>query len=245
MVDADQAGERLSVLVRYGHQNGNRTIGYFEELAGRQFLEHTFSPSFAGTVTAVAAGDFSGNLRRDLLLGTRDRTARVSGIAIAPADAGYDFERIQPLFRLPDSSAQVKSLFSAFVDDDAYLDAVIVLGAPANSLGIAYGGPDRFLSPPKEWIGPLVPGDDPESIVVDDVDRDGAKDIVILDQMRESIVCMYGRGERRFTPPVTILSAPGVRCFAVGSLSTPRVLDLILSHEQRHLISVHQGVFAR
>jgi hypothetical protein len=244
-VDADQAGERLSVLVRYGHVNGNRTIGYFEELAGRQFLEHTFSPSSAGTVTAVAVGDFSGNQRSDLLLGTRDRTASVWGIAIAPAVAGYDFQRIQPLFRLPDSAAQVKALLSAFVDDDAYLDAVIVLGPPANSLGVAYGGPNRLLSPPEKWIGPLVPGDDPESMVVDDVDRDGSKDLVLLDRMQESIVCIYGRGERRFTPPVRILSAHGVSCFAVGSLSTPRVLDLILSEEQRHVISVHQGVFAR
>ncbi len=245
LVDADQTGERLSVLVRYGHQNGNRTIGYFEELAGRQFLEHTFSPAFAGTVTAVAVGDFSGNLRSDLLLGTRDRTAKVTGIAIAPAVAGYDFQRIQPLFRLPDSSARVATLVAAYVDDDAYLDAVIVLGPPANSLGVAYGRPDRFLSPPKEWIGPLSPGDDPENIVVADVDRDGSKDIVILDRMRESIMCIYGRGERRFTPPVSILSAPGVRNFVVGSLSTPRVLDLILSEERRHLISVHPGVFAR
>jgi hypothetical protein len=245
LVDVDQAGERLSVLVRYGHQTGNRTIGYFEELAGRQFLEHTFSPSFAGTVTAVAVGDFSGNLRSDLLLSTRDRAARVSGIAFAPAIAGYDFQRIQPLFRLPDSAAQVRSLISALVDDDAYLDAVIVLGPPANSLGIAYGGPDRLLSPPAEWVSPLAPGDDPENIVVDDVDRDGSKDIVILDQIRESVVCIYGRGGRRFTPPVPILAVPGVRSFAVGSLSTPRVLDLILSEEKRHLISVHPGVFAR
>ena len=245
LVDADEAGERLSVLVRYGHQNGSKTVGYFEELAGRQFLEHTFSPSFAGTVTAVAVGDFSGNLRSDLLLGTRDRTARVSGIAIAPAIAGYDFQRIQPLFRLPDSTAQVKTLLAAFVDDDAYLDAVIALGPPANSLGVAYGGPDRSMSAPPEWTAPVVTSDDPESIVVDDVDRDGTRDIVVLDQSREAIVCIYGRGGRRFTPPVSILSAPGVRYFVVGSLSTPRVMDLILSEERRHVISVHQGVFVR
>jgi hypothetical protein len=245
LVDADEAGERLSVLVRYGPPNGNKTVGYFEELAGRQFLEHTFSPAFAGTVTAVAVGDFSGNLRSDLLLGTRDRTARVSGIAMAPAIAGYDFQRIQPLFGLPDSTAQVKTLLAAFVDDDAYLDAVIALGPPTNSLGVTYGRPDRSMSAPPEWIGPVVTGDDPESIVVDDVDRDGTKDIVVLDQSREAIICMYGRGGRRFTPPVSILSAPGVRYFVVGSLSTPRVMDLILSEERRHVISVHQGVFVR
>lgn len=245
LVDADAAGERLSVLVRYGHQNGNRTIGYFEEMAGRQFLEHTFSPSFAGTVTAVAVGDFSGNLRSDLLLGTRDKTTKISRIAIAPAIAGHDFQHIQPLFRLPDSTAQVRTLLAAFVDDDTYLDAVVVLGPPANSLGIAYGGPDRLMSPPKEWISPVAPSDDPETIVVEDVDRDGTKDIVILDQTREAIICSYGRGERRFTPPVNILPAPGVRYFVVGSLNTPRVLDLILSEERRHVISVHQGVFVR
>jgi hypothetical protein len=245
LVDADAAGEGLSVLVRYGQQNGNRTIGYFEELAGRQFLEHTFSPSFAGTVTAVAVGDFWGNLRSDLLLGTRDKTAKVSGIAIAPAIAGYDFQRIQPLFRLPDSAAQVRTLLAAFVDDDVYLDAVVLLGPPANSLGIAYGGPGRLMSPPKEWISPVAAGYDPEAIVVEDVDRDGTKDIVFLDQTREAILCSYGRGDGRFTPPLNILPAPGVRHFIVGSLDTPRVLDLILSEERRHVISVHSGAFAR
>ena len=245
LVDADASGERLSVLVRYGHQNGNKSIGYFEELAGRQFLEHTFSPSIAGIVTAVTVGDFSGNPRSDLLLGTRDKTAKISGIAIAPAITGYDFQRIQPLFRIPDSTAQVRALLAAFVDDDLYLDAVVVLGPPANSLGIAYGGPDHFLSQPKAWISPVVPGDDPESIVVEDVDRDGAKDIVILDQTREAIICSYGRGERLFTPLLHILPAPGVRSFAVGSLHSPRVLDLILSEERRHVVSVHQGVFVR
>jgi hypothetical protein len=71
-----------------------------------------------------------------------------------------------------------------------------------------------------------------------DVDGDGRVDLTWIDAGRNAVVTMYGRGLRRFDPPVVVSPVQKGSAMAVARLLSPRFYDLVLTHASRGVVSI-------
>ncbi len=244
--DPDPETGRLSILLRYRDANGVRPpLSLFEEISSRQVVERSYQFTSPALITAMAVGDFTGNNKNDLVLAVRDRSSRQTSISLAPAFSGYDFRRIQKLFVVPDSTATVRLLTTAYLGSDGRMDVLLFLGGPRYAMGIAAAGSDSaLLTLPPRWIPGVRPAGE-QAVLCEDVDGDGMKDVVYLDEEVDAVYCLYGTGDRNLLAPRLVLRGEQATQFAVARVRGRKSADLILSHESRHTISLYSGVFDR
>jgi hypothetical protein len=238
--DAEQ-GLRILVRSRGGPQQST-TFSVFEQLTGKTFLEKTFQTSLPVAIRSLAVGEVTGNGRTDLIFATYDRGSRTTSVSYAPAGQDFSYQKIAPLLTVPDTTNFVHSIESADVDDDGLEDLLLVAGPPRNSLGIAFAQARGVFSNNLYWVNDVSPAND-ASLIVQDLDGDGYRDIAFLDHLTKSVNVLYGMGNRKFSSARKIASADGVRQIAVGALRAAKAHDLVMTHESRGVVTVMYSPF--
>jgi hypothetical protein len=240
--DAEQ-GLRILVRSRGGPQQ-SIAFSVFEQLTGKTFLEKTFQATLPVAIRSLTIGDLTGNGRTDLVLATYDRVGRRTSISLAEAGRDFSYGRVVPLLIVPDTTRFVHAMVSADVDNDGLEDLLLVSGSPRSSLGVAYARARGVFGDELHWLDDVSPATGAR-IIVEDLDRDGYRDIAILDQLSRSVKVFYGIGNRKFSSPKRIAPADGVRQIAVGALRTTKAQDLVMTHEGRGVVTVMYSPFIR
>ena len=240
--DPEQA---LRILVRSrGGPQQSTTFSVFEQLTGKTFLEKTFQTSLPVAIHSLAVGDVTGNGRTDLIFASYDREGRTTSVSCAPAGQDFSYQKVTPLLTVPDTTNFVHSIASADVDNDGLEDILLAAGPPRNSLGIAFARARGVFSDEIYWLEGVSPAND-ASLIVQDLDGDGYRDIAVLDQLAKSVNVLYGMANRKFSFPRRIATADGVRQIAVGALRAAKTPDLVMTHESRGVVTVMYSPFRR
>ena len=240
-----QGSSGLVILVR--NEQGRRralSLSLFEQLTSGQFLERSLRTNIAQRILALTVDDFTGARGYDLAYVTNDRSTSISTVSLSRGTTGFGFGAGRPLFSYEDSTASTRAILSGRVDADSYADLLLVLGPPRNTLAVAYGRGDGTFRDSLAWIPDVRPARDGE-IVFRDVNQDGTNDIVFLDDERNAVIALYGRGNGRFQAPAIVAPGDGVTGLAVAPLRREGVDDLILSHGERGIVTVHVSPFVR
>jgi hypothetical protein len=245
MAEEDRTSGRLVIGIRTGN-GGSATapLLLYQEISGQQFVERSYRFSMPMTITSMTSGDFAGHGKPDVVLAIRERSPRGSSAALAPAQANYDFRKIQRMVTLPDSSLGIRLLGSGAVDGDRYPDLLLFTGAPSKKMFVAFGDSGGILRLDPAAVDGIDPIDE-DGVVVRDVNADGRPDVVYMDGGRDGIYAVFGVGHRRFSEPVLILPAEGAEHFALRTSPVTGMLDVVLTHPRRHTLTVHAGAFSQ
>jgi FG-GAP-like repeat len=218
----------LELIVRYTRKGG-KSVSLFEQLGPAQFLERSLRFSPNNPVGTVTVGEFTGPGMHDLLYSSYDGTSRRTSVSIAFAEAGFSFRNMSRLFSYADSSNATRMILSAFVDADAEKDIVVVLGAPRNALGIVYGRGNGAFEDSVRWQFGIRPENE-DAVTIEDANRDGYKDIVLVDEVRKGVVILHGRQGRLFGEPLLVYPGADIGDMRIASLQNPDKRDLIVTH---------------
>jgi hypothetical protein len=241
--ETDRKSGRLVLAIRNGTPGSNRApLALYQEISAQQFVERTYRAPVGMTITAMTPGDFTGNGKPDVMLALKERAPRYASVALAPAQQDFDFRRIQRMLSLPDSTINIHLLATGDLDGDSRADLLIFSGPPQRKLLIAYGAIDGSLALDSTVLVGVDPIDE-DAIVVRDVNGDGRADVIYLDGSRDGVYALFGIGLRRFSEPVMVLPAGGAEHFALRASPVTSSLEIVLSHPQRHTLTLHQGVF--
>ncbi len=245
MAETDRGTGRLVIGVRSGNGGtGKAPLVLYQEISGHQFVERSYRSSLSVTITSMASGNFAGHGKPDVVLAFRERMPKASTVALAPAQASYDFRKIQRLVSLPDSTQSIKMLTSGGVDGDSLPDLLMFTGSPSRKMYIAYGdsaGTVRLDPAVADGVDPI----DEDAVLVRDVNADGRNDIVYMDGGRDGIYALYSVGPRRFSDPVLVIPAGGAEHFALRTSPLTGLPDVVLSHSRKHTVTVHAGAFSQ
>ena len=234
----DQTAGGLVILVRNTTPStGAQSLSLFEQLGSGQFLERSLRANLPQRIIALTVGDFSHTRGLDLAFVTNDRRTGQSTISLAHGTVDFDFSEARPLFTYPDSLATSRLLRPAEIDGDQNLDLLLVQGPPSNAIGIAYGRGDGSFRDSLYWISGVHPARDDETSIRD-VDGDGIRDLVFLDDVRHAIVCVAGNADGTFSRPRSIFPSRGVTGFAVAPLRSSSACDLIISRGESATIQI-------
>ena len=241
--EVEKSNQRLRILMRHAQNGGSRApLASYEEISGQQFLERSYRFTLPTAISAMAVGDFTGGKERDLVLALRDRATGVTTVSLAAAQAGYDFQRIQRLFALPDSTASVRYLVAGNLNADSTADLLLFLSQPRPALGFAFSTPDGHLALDSMRTDGVNPGHE-QAIVLEDCDDDGNADIVYLDEERDGIYCLNGSRTGRFSDPRLLMNAQGAKYFTIARYGPDAHPVIVLTHTDRHTVSIHPGLF--
>ncbi len=242
--EVEKSSQHLRILMRHLQNGGSRApLASYEEISRQRFLERSYRFTLPTAIAGMAVGDFTGGRERDLVIALRDRTTGVTTVSLATALAGYDFQRIQLLFALPDSTASVRFMVAGNLNADSTADLLLIFSQPRPALGYAFSTPDRRLVLDSLRTYGVNPGHE-LAIVLEDCDDDGDTDIVYLDEERDGVYYMTGSREGRFSGPRLLMEARGARHFAIGRYGPAGHPVIVLTHTDRHTVSIHQGIFA-
>lgn len=241
----DESSGGLVILVRNSSPgNGSQSLSLFEQLGSGQFLERSLRANLPQRIIALTVGYFSRSRNLDLAFVTNDRKSRQSTISLAHGSPDFDFSGAQPLFSYSDSLASTRVLLSTEINNDPYPDLLLVKGPPASAIAIAYGRGDGTFGDTLQWIENVHPARVDETVITD-VDGDGVKDLVFLDDVQNAIVYLSGTGDGRFSRPKQVIPSKGVTGFAVAPLRTSRESDLVLSRGESGTIQLIFAPFKR
>ncbi len=234
----DSSTGQLELLTRYaGGRDGSLSLSLFRQISGGQFLERSIRPVVPGYITALTVDDYSNSGRYDLLFVTNDKATKQSTLSAAYATEGFDFKTVKQLLSFPDSTACVHSIISGYLDDDPYKDIILLMSPPRNAFGILYGRQDGSFKDTLDFIRNVQPLDE-DAVVIQDADGDGHRDITWVDVGKNAVLTMYGKGNRRFEPPVSVCSGNRVTSIEIGGIKSSHSRDLILANGSKGFISV-------
>ena len=236
--------EPLRILVRSrGGAQESATFSLFEQLTGKTFLEKTFTTVLPTAFRGITTASISNGMGTDLVFLTADRAGKTYTLSCASPGEDFSYTKVQTLFTLTDSVSSPRAIRAVDLDGDGLEDLLIVGSGRAEGVGALFAQPGGF-EPAVTWIDGLLPPV-PETIVVEDLNGDGHRDYLAIDQGSRTIRVAYGAGGRRFLAPRTVVSSSGASSLAVGSLVDPRLLDLVFSTEERGTVSVLFHPFVR
>ncbi len=218
----------LEMIVRYSRKGG-RSVSLFEQLGPAQFLERSLRFSPNNPVGTVTVGEFTGVGKYDLLYSSYDGGSRRSSVSIAFAEPGFSFRTMNRIFSYEDSSNATRMILTGNVDGDAAKDIVVALGPPKNALGIVYGRGIGAFEDTIRWQTGIRPENE-DAVIIEDVNRDGYNDIVLVDQVRKGVVMLRGREGRLFGEPQMVYPGDDIGGMRVASLLQPDKKDLIVTH---------------
>jgi hypothetical protein len=237
--------EGLRILVRSrGGRQQSTTFSVFEQLTGKTFLEKSFQASLPTAIRSLTTSNVASSVPLDLVLLTYERTTRKTIISYVAADQDLSYKRIQPVLSVPDSTSSFRSIQAADIDNDGLEDLLLVAGQPRSAMGIAFTRSAGVVDSVLLWLDGGIPRQG-SSVVVDDLDGDGNRDIAFLDQDTRALKVFYGKGHRRFESAASVAESDDAEDFVIGSLKKPGVNDLVLSHPRKGYISILFAPFER
>jgi hypothetical protein len=235
----------MRILIRYVDPDAVRApVALVERYSEKQFVEKTYRWLPHMSIAAMTFGRVSSNPQGDLIMALRERRWPNTSIAIAPPVDGFDYRRFVNLFAIPDSVGIPQFLINGRINADTCSDLAIVVGAPSFAMGVAAGTIDHRLMAPVHWVRGVTPADR-QSILLVDADGDGPADIVYLDRTDGAVKAMYGRGDGRFSSPLTVLGKAGVSSIGVGQLFVGGGNALVATDRESHTLVIYRGVFRR
>jgi len=241
----DPSTQMLEMLIRHMNpQDGSLTLSLFEQIGGGQFLERSLRPNLPKAIAALTVDAFSDEGTYELVFVTNDRSTKRSTLSIARTTQGFDFKSIQQLLTYEDSSQSTRSIISGNVNDDQFKDIVLLFSAPRNGLGLVYGNQNGAFADSVEVVKGVQPVSD-DAVIMKDMDGDGHRDIAMIDELRNAIVVLYGRGGDRFETPVALTPVARNSSFRVMSMSGKKRQDLILSDSSKGTVSIIYDPFRK
>jgi hypothetical protein len=237
--------EPLRILVRSrGGAQQSATFSLFEQLTGKTFLEKTFTTVLPTAFRGIATASITEPSGTDLLFLTADRSGKKYTLSCASAGADFEYRKVQTLLAFTDSLSSFRAVQAVDLDGDGFEDILVAGNIPGKGIGVIFSQGGGIFDPTIHYIDGLLP---PPAgpILVEDLDGDGIRDCLAIDQPSETIRVAYGAGGRQFSPPRDIAPATGVSSFVVGPLLNSRSVDLVLSNEERGTISILYHPFSR
>jgi hypothetical protein len=227
---------RVSVLVRYGASASNVTgLAWFQEIQRSRFVEHSFRPAVASTLTAVAAGRRGPSGEPSIVFSTHDRTTLRAHLFLASGLTEGEQRVVVPLCDPADSAAVVSALAFSDVNNDRRDDVVMVQGPPRHVLAVAEGGADGSYRLSGAGVADVHPRPGVPMLITD-VNGDGLADVLFLDGRKDSLVVSHGVPGGSFGPARGVAAAASGAQFAVAPLRFPLVQDLVLTDPKRHVV---------
>ncbi len=234
----DSISGQLELLVQYSSpRDSSPSISQFRQISGGQFVERSLRYSIPGRITALTVDDYSASGRYELVFVTHDKAARQSTLSIAFPGGGFDFKTVKPLLTFSDSTASVRSILSGYVDNDQHKDLILIMPTPRSAFGVVYGRGGGTFRDSVELIRNVQLLNE-DAFLLRDVDSDGHPDMTWIDTGRNAIVTMYGRGNRKFDPPMSIRSANHITAIQIASMKFPNIQDLIFANGSKGTISI-------
>lgn len=244
VVLAKESEGRLEMLVRHSTGRGRAvSLSLFQQIAAVQFVERSLKPTLPAAIAALTMDDFTGNGRYDLAFVTQNQKTGRAEISMAFADNDFNFHTITHVLSYGDSQASTTGMVSALIDRDEHKDLLLLVGPPVNALAVALARGDGTFRDSLMWLHEIRPTHE-DALVVRDVDMDGINDIVFVDEIRESIVVLYGE-RSGYTRPVEIRGAGKPQSIRVAPLVHAGTMDLVASDSARGTISILFGPFTR
>jgi hypothetical protein len=244
--DRGRGGAGIRFFVRTtGGRQGSLMASLFERIAPQRFLERGIHTQTPIRIAALAAGDFAGSGRYDLLYAAEERGVAGLTLSRASAPEEYEFTSVTPLLHFADSLSGINDLAAQDVDGDGNLDVLLFpSGAGREGIGILYGLPLGALRDTVAWI----PGIRPPSrrlVIVRDVNGDAKVDIIAFDQTVSAVVGCFGFGALSFGEPVRLVEGKGITGMAIGSFRTQDRLDLVIANGRRGSITFVPDPFTK
>lgn len=246
LVGIRKAADRgLRILVRsLGGRQESSSFSVFEQLSGKSFLEKSFEAYLPTAIRSLTTTNISGTISPDLVVMWHEKSTRRTNLSYAAADQDLSYNSTRLLLSIPDTSLSFRSVQADDVDRDGLDDFLLVAGQPRNAMGIAYSSSPGFVDSTLRWLTGGIPRQG-SSVIVDDLDGDGNRDIAFLDQDSRTVKVIYGSGGRRFTSAVSVASAEDVGDFAIASIRFPGEKDLVMTHRKKGYVSIQFAPFAR
>ena len=239
----DSSSKHLEVLTRYTDpKDGSLSLSLFNQIGGGQFIEKSLRASLPGRITALTIDDYSGSGKYELVFVTHDKLTKQFTVSVAFASQGFDFKSVKPLLSFTDSLGGVQGMVSGYVDDDQMKDLVLILRSPRSSFGVLFGRGEGLFNDSLEIIHGAQPRNE-DALILGDVDGDGHRDLTWLDEGKGAVLTAYGKGERKYDPPVLISPARRVTAIQVASLKHSGSRDLILANGTKGSVTILFGAF--
>jgi len=234
----DSMSGQFEVLARHGSsKDASLSLSLFRQISAGQFVEQSLRASLPGRITALTIDSYSGSGNYELFFITHEKAMRQSALSVAFSEQGFDFKAVKSLFSFSDSTASVHSILSGYVDDDPYKDLVLLISAPRNAFGLVYGKGEGVFRDTMEIIRGAQPLNE-DAVLIRDVNGNGHIDLTWIDVGRNAVVTAYGRGHRKFDPPVKLCSASGVTAIQIAALKVPTIQDLILTNGSKGSVTI-------
>lgn len=201
---------------------------------GRGTLQWKEDIHLGVVVGGLAAGDVTRDGVVDLLVSASDSPL----LAFLPGDGRGGFQSAW-FFSLRGGGTVLGlgEVRVADVDDDGWLDALVLYRGNASGIALLYGVEGGKFSYPQF----LSVGVAPEGFVVGDFDQDGWLDIVVTDASSGAVFVLRGRAERAFSPPVSFHAGTGPGPLTMANLNNDGYPDLAIVERGSNRISILLG----
>ncbi|HLF15149.1 MAG TPA: VCBS repeat-containing protein [Bacteroidota bacterium] len=198
-------------------------------------------------IVATTPHDFDDDGLRDIALLTVPDTGSQWRITVYRQTAdGFEPDRVLPV-RFPDSRSSGVTLWIADLNGDGSDDLILNVQKPANILAVAMArGDTAFEDALIIQTDVRIPFR--KSLSVTDFDSDGRTDLVFVNERTRTVQFLPGDGTGRYSGPVNLTSARGVRSFGIGDLNRDSEKELILTIADEGILSVttfHHPLFER
>ncbi len=234
----------LRLLVRCRDSRGGQMLSILDQLDGMNFLERTVQTGLPYSISALTVSRLQSSEAFDYHFAAHDSVSRSTTVYVAHSDDSLTFAPPERLFSFPDSSRGVSGIIVGDVETGVKPDILLPLGPPVNAMLVAPssgrgGGRDSLY-----LIRGIHMSDGP-SVVFQDVNGDGTRDLTYLDQAKGAVMILYGRAKGKFSAPATIWRGRAISSICIASLRRPDASDLILADAARSSITVVFNPFAK
>ncbi|MEW6510703.1 MAG: VCBS repeat-containing protein [Bacteroidota bacterium] len=238
-----QDSSSLRILVRYLPLRSEPvSLSLFEQISGKQFLEHSLQASLPERISAATVGRI-GATSYSIAIASHEKSTRQTSLVLAYADRSLTLGPLHQILSFADSASATRGIATASLSRPGSRDFLLFLGKPSNAIGVAYESAPGSYRDTLEWIR-NVRADGEDHIVALDVDGDGWPDLTVRNGVTDEIVTFYG-GPGGFGPGESVCNALGVDSFAIAPLIDPRRKDLVLTRPADGTISLKFHPFRR